>query len=84
MSTFCPVCENKAELASMEMTPEIVEEMAQAQPIPDFCGEKMLAARLTICKNCNSLAGGMTCTECGCFVQFRARHSTAHCALEKW
>jgi hypothetical protein len=26
----------------------------------------------------------MTCAECGCFVQFRARHATAHCANGLW
>lgn len=84
MSELCPVCQNKNDLASMEMTPEIVEEMASSQIYEDFCGEEELIRRLSICKSCKSLLNGMTCAECGCFVQFRARHSTAHCIKNSW
>ncbi len=84
MSDPCPVCQNKKDLASMEMTPELVEEMAAAEPIADFCGESELTRRLTICGACPRLLNGMTCAECGCFVQFRARHVTAHCANRLW
>ena len=76
----CPVCESKKELASMEMTPELVAEMAALEFVADFCGEDELARRLAICGACPRLLNGMTCAECGCFVQFRARHATAHCA----
>ena len=31
MKDPCPVCENKAYLSSMEMTPELVAEMAAAE-----------------------------------------------------
>ncbi|MBO4858485.1 MAG: hypothetical protein J5527_08215 [Treponema sp.] len=81
---FCPVCENKTSLASMEMTPELVEEMTESEPVADFCGEKLLEYRLKLCSECTRLISGMTCAECGCFVQFRARHSTAHCVLNRW
>ena len=80
----CPVCESKKDLASMEMSPELVEEMAAAEPVADFCGEVELARRLSICGACPRLLNGMTCAECGCFVQFRARHATAHCANGLW
>ena len=80
----CPVCESKKQLAAMEMTPELVEEMAAGEPISDFCGDELLTQRLTTCAACPKLLNQMTCAECGCFVQFRARHITAHCALEKW
>ena len=68
----------------MEMTPELVEEMAAAEPVADFCGDEELQRRLGICGACPRLLNKMTCAECGCFVQFRARHSTAHCALGNW
>lgn len=84
MQEICPVCESKKQLASMEMSPELIEEMAANEPIADFCGDKLLGERLAICNKCTKLLGEMTCSECGCFVQFRARHSTAHCALGKW
>ena len=84
MTDPCPVCESKKELASMEMTPELVAEMAASEPVTDFCGESELVRRLTICGVCPRLLNERTCAECGCFVQFRARHATAHCALEKW
>ena len=81
---FCPVCESKKQLATMQMSPETVEEMAAGEPIADYCGDELLSKRLNICNSCSKLIDKMTCGECGCFVQFRARHSTAHCALEKW
>lgn len=84
MNPPCPVCESKKELATMEMTPELVEEMASQEIIADFCGKIEFKRRLEICNQCNKLVGEMTCSECGCFVQFRARHSTAHCANGKW
>ena len=84
MADPCPVCESKKELASMEMTPELVEEMAAAEPVADFCGQDELARRLAICGSCPRLINEMTCAECGCFVQFRARHTTAHCANGLW
>ena len=80
----CPVCENKKDLASMEMTPELVEEMASAEFVADFCGDVELQRRLNICEACPRLLNKMTCAECGCFVQFRARHVTAHCANGLW
>lgn len=84
MAAPCPVCESKKELASMEMTPELVAEMAANEPIADFCGQDELSRRLSICGECTRLINQMTCAECGCFVQFRARHATAHCALGEW
>ncbi len=80
----CPVCESKKDLASMQMTPELVEEMAASEKIADFCGEVELRRRLDICGACPRLLDQMTCAECGCFVQFRARHVTAHCANGLW
>lgn len=80
----CPVCENKAELTSMQMTPELVEEMAQSETVGDPVSLDLYNKRLEICKACSLLIGGMTCAQCGCFVQFRARHITAHCIEAKW
>ena len=80
----CPECETKAYLSTMEMTPELVEEMAAAEPCLDYAGDGEYSRRLQICKECSRLIGGMTCAECGCSVQFRAKHISAHCALTKW
>ena len=84
MSDPCPVCESKKDLAAMHMTPELVEEMAASEVVVDFCGEAELRRRLDICGACPRLLDQMTCVECGCFVQFRARHATAHCANGLW
>ena len=81
---FCPECESKRELASMEMTPEILEEMAASEVCADYVGDEIYAQRLTICKKCNHLMNEMTCMNCGCFIQFRARHSQAACVEGKW
>lgn len=82
---ICPVCENRSSLLSMEMTPEIIEEMVLSQPITqDTVDDDLYKKRLEICNSCNRLISKMTCAECGCFVQFRAYHKTSHCALNKW
>ena len=79
----CPVCENKAHLTAMDMTPELVAEMAAEEPVSDYAGDKLVAKRLEICGACPRLIGGMTCQDCGCFVQFRVRHKTASCIYGK-
>ncbi len=84
MKEPCPVCESKRELASMEMTPELVAEMAKEEPCADYAGDELYNKRLEICSKCSRLIGGMTCANCGCFVQFRAKHITAHCIDGKW
>lgn len=84
MTKICPECETKSYLSSMEMTPELVEEMAMQEKISDFIGEETYRKRLEICHNCSKLIGEMTCQNCGCFVQFRARHISASCVDGKW
>lgn len=84
MKEPCPVCESKRELASMDMTPEIIAEMAAAEPCSDYAGDEIYMQRLKVCQNCRSLIGGMTCANCGCFVQFRAKHISAACIEGKW
>lgn len=80
----CPVCETKKQLSSMELSPEELEEMAEAEHYADALDDAAYQKRLEICRNCKDLQMGMTCGQCGCFVQFRAKHSTAHCAMGKW
>ncbi len=80
----CPVCETKKQLSAMEMTPELLEEMAEGEHYADGIDEEHYRLRLSICNSCKDLQQGMTCGHCGCFVQFRAKHSTAHCAMGKW
>ena len=83
--TACPECENKAYLSSLDMTPELLEEMAAQEPVTeDTVSEDIYRSRLEICMACDKLIGGMTCRECGCFVQFRARHKSAACIYGKW
>lgn len=80
----CPVCETKKELLSMEMSPEILEEMAEQENFADSLDDAAYRKRLSICNACKYLQNGITCAHCGCFVQLRAKHSTAHCVMEKW
>lgn len=80
----CPVCETKKHLLAMEMTPEILEEMAENEHYADAIDDENYQERLGICRNCKDLQQEMTCGQCGCFVQLRAKHSTAHCAMGKW
>ena len=84
MKDPCPVCDNMEHLSSMDMTPELVAEMAAAEPVEDYAGDKLVAKRLEVCNACSHLIGGMTCRDCGCFVQFRVRHKTASCINGKW
>ncbi len=81
---ICPECETKAHLSTMDMTPELVQEMAEQEFVPDFAGDELVKQRLEICGDCPQLIGGMTCSDCGCFVQFRVRHKTAACVNGKW
>lgn len=80
----CPECENKKHLSAMDMTPELVAEMAAAEPVTDYAGDSLVEKRLAVCGKCPGLIGGMTCRDCGCFVQFRVRHKTASCVNGKW
>ena len=80
----CPVCESKKHLSSMDMSPELVQEMAEQEEVADYAGDEVVEQRLAICTGCNRLIGGMTCADCGCFVQFRIRHKTAACINGKW
>ena len=80
----CPVCENKEHLSAMDMTPELVQEMADQESVADYAGDETVAIRLEICSGCPRLIGGMTCADCGCFVQFRVRHKTAACINGRW
>lgn len=80
----CPVCETKKQLSAIDLTPEDLEEMAEAENYADALEDDAYQKRLKICRNCRDLQNGMTCGQCGCFVQFRAKHSTAHCAMGKW
>ena len=86
MSDTCPVCESKKELASMEMTPELVAEMAASEVVADFCGETELERRLAICGACPRLLNEMNCAECGCFVELRAAAKKNYCpsAYKYW
>lgn len=45
--------------------------------------EEQYQARLTICENCDRLHSGR-CSECGCFVNVKARGRTFQCPLNKW
>ena len=80
----CPVCENKAHLSSLDMTPELAAEMAASEAVADYAGDELASKRLKICEACKNLIGGMTCRDCGCFVQFRVRHKAASCINGKW
>ena len=80
----CPECENKKHLSAMDMTPELVAEMAAAEPVADYAGDALVKKRLAVCGECPGLIGGMTCRDCGCFVQFRVRHKSASCVNGKW
>lgn len=81
----CPECQTKAYLSSLSMTPELLEEMAAGEAVTeDTVSPEIYRRRLEICDGCARLIGGMTCAECGCFVQFRARHKTAACAIGRW
>ena len=80
----CPVCDNKNNLAAMDMSPELIAEIVAQESVADYVGDEIYAERLKICNNCEKLVGGMTCQNCGCFVQFRARHLAAACVEGRW
>ncbi|MDD5930219.1 MAG: DUF6171 family protein [Spirochaetales bacterium] len=82
---LCPECENKNHLSSLDMTPELLEEMALNQQLTeDTVSPDVYKKRLETCKTCSKLIGEMTCSECGCFVQLRANRKSAFCINGRW
>ncbi|MGD1960534.1 MAG: DUF6171 family protein [Fulvivirga sp.] len=46
--------------------------------------EKLAAARMGICNNCDHLTSRNTCALCGCFMPAKTRVQTATCPAGKW
>jgi hypothetical protein len=83
--SFCPVCESGRELLGMDLSEDLLSEMAQRQGFAD--GDVSLTEynnRLEICYVCPSAQGMMTCAECGCFIQFKAKSKGSFCPIGKW
>lgn len=49
----------------------------------DRVGEEVYEERLAFCENCDRLVG-VTCQECGCYVQIRAFAKAGTCPGKKW
>lgn len=63
----------------------MIEELIQTMPEDKKADETLYKKRLEICKNCDSLNGGM-CTRCGCYAELRALQKVRKCPHEvpKW
>jgi len=40
--------------------------------------------RIRTCNTCDKLAGGNTCSLCGCYIPTKARWEVSDCPLNKW
>lgn len=62
-----------------------LEELKETIPEDKRCTEKQYYERLSFCKECDKLSGGM-CSICGCYVEFRALKADSCCpdTTSKW
>ncbi len=83
--SFCPVCEAGKEFLGMDINPDLLDEMSEQQGFSE--GDVSFTDyhyRLGICYSCPSLQNQMTCMECGCFIQFKAKSKGSCCPMGRW
>lgn len=79
-------CKIPANLQENMMTESIAAYVASL-PNEDVVDDAEYERRLNICSICADLAGGLTCSHCGCFVLARARKRQMYCPMperDKW
>lgn len=67
----------------MDLYLSSVAECIERIPEDKRTSDEQYRQRLSVCKECNMLAGGM-CGECGCFAELRAAKNFMHCPVMKW
>ncbi len=75
---FCPKCEEeKKQPRSIEDTVALIRStgLTRDQSVSDELYEK----RLSACKGCPFLLGGILCSMCGCYIAVRALYSDNEC-----
>ena len=84
LKKFLKLCDDYLKITYVKVySPFLLEAKQQERlqkALEKYYGTKILIQNYVDPK----LIGGMTCRDCGCFVQFRARHLTAACINGKW
>lgn len=74
------------------LTRELADQAKEFQTILDYIEnldtdikspDELYEERLSICKECDMLLGGM-CRKCGCYVEVRAAVAKNYCPGKKW
>lgn len=71
----------------VDMMTESIAAYVASLPKEDIVDDAEYERRLDICSRCANLAGGLTCSHCGCFVLARARKIQMYCPMpeaDKW
>ncbi len=90
MSSDCPGCERlqAAGLFTQEYIASLIQELDAAErDNPMLADSALRQERLSVCSGCESLAEGMMCSWCGCYVAMRSRVKKAVCPYpgnNKW
>lgn len=87
MKEFCPDCEIKAAMALVtpESIAENISKMAYVEGVTS--SKEVYDFRMSVCRECTSFEGGMTCRECGSLSAYRARILKSYCPYpgkNKW
>lgn len=64
---------------------EVVKGVSVAKSFNPFASKKLLKERMDICNTCEFYHYKKNrCIKCGCFLEFKAKFSDAHCPIDKW
>jgi hypothetical protein len=67
---------------SQDQINEAIDKLARNKRIK-FVSDEVYKSRLLQCSKCRYLDSGVTCLQCGCFVQIRAKLADANCPISK-
>lgn len=90
MAEDCHDCERlkAAGLFTQEYIDSLIQELDAADKENPMLADRTLRQeRLSVCSECESLAEGMMCSWCGCYVAMRSRVKNATCPYpgnDKW
>lgn len=75
----------KRVIEAAEMVKNVVVEAAKIDVIHPTISPETIQKRLEICRKCDKFEPIQErCKQCGCFMQFKAKLTTATCPLNYW
>ena len=64
-----------------DMMADSIAAYVASLPKEDIVDDEEYERRLKLCSGCADLGGGLTCSQCGCFVLARARKRQTDCPM---